>query len=67
MAQPTPEQIEAMVSDNGEGDKVTVVVPPELRQWQHFAITPDDARVLAAKLIRAANLADENRPSLEGL
>jgi hypothetical protein len=52
--------IEAMVSDNGEGDMVTIVVPPELRQWQHFAILVDDARVLAAKLTRAANLAEKN-------
>lgn len=53
--------IEAMVSDNGEGDKVTIVVPPELRQWQHFAISIEDARLLAAKINRAAALASVNR------
>lgn len=55
-------EIEAMVSDNGEGDKVTIVVPPDLRQWQHFSISVDDARALAAKLTRAANLAAKNAP-----
>ena len=53
-------EIEAMVSDNGDGDKVTLVIPPELRQWQHSAISVDDARVLAAKLVRAANLAEKS-------
>lgn len=62
-------EIEAHVSDNGEGDKVTLVVPPELRQWQHFAISVDDARLLAAKLTRAANLAEKNHHdhALDGL
>lgn len=50
-------EIEAMVSDNGEGNMVTIVVPPEMRQWQHFSLSVDDTRVLAAKLTRAANLA----------
>lgn len=58
-------EIEAMVSDNGEGDKVTLVIPPELRQWQHFAISPDDALVLAAKLTRAANLATANHVGVD--
>lgn len=58
-------EIEAMVSDNGDGDKVTLVVPPELRQWQHFAISVDDARLLSAKLTRAANLAEKNVKSDE--
>ena len=52
--------IEAHVSDNGEGEKITLVVPPDLRQWQHFSISIDDARVLIAKLIRAANAAEKN-------
>lgn len=52
--------IDARVSDNGEGHSVTIVVPPELRQWQHFNISPDDARVLVAKLNRAIKLAECN-------
>ena len=54
-------EISVQVSDNGEGDKVTMVIPPDLRQWQYFAISIDDARLLAAKLTRAANLAEKNR------
>jgi hypothetical protein len=58
-------EIEAVVSENGEGDKVTLIIPPELRQWQHFSISVDDARVLIAKLTRAANAAERNERSSE--
>ena len=52
--------IDAFVSDNGEGDEVSILMPPEMRKWQFVRISVDDARVLAAKLVRAANLAEKN-------
>lgn len=54
-------EIDAFVSDNGEGDKVSILMPPDMRQWQFVSISPEDARVLAAKLVRAANAAESNR------
>jgi hypothetical protein len=59
------EEIDALVSDNGEGDSVVVLMPPEMRKWQFATISVDDARVLAAKLVRAANLAQANARSSE--
>ena len=57
--------IDAFVSDDGAGDRVTVMVtaitPPEMRRVQFVNISADDARVLADKLTRAANLAEQNR------
>jgi len=49
-------EIDAFVSNNGNGDKVSILMPPEMRQWQFVNISVDDARVLAAKIVRAANL-----------
>ena len=56
--------VDAFVSDDGAGDRVTVMVtaitPPEMRRVQFVNISADDARVLADKLTRAANLAEQN-------
>lgn len=60
------EDVGAFVSDNGEGDKVVVELPREkMFQGRYAKITPDDARVLAAKLLRAAKLAERNEQDEE--
>lgn len=51
-------EVEAYVSDNGEGSKVVLEVPPGLPLA--FTISVDDARVLIAKLTRATNAAAKN-------
>lgn len=56
-------EIDAHVGENGDGDKVVVMMPPEMRQWQFVSISPDDARVLSAKLLRAAKQAEKNAPN----
>lgn len=61
MTEALPHEIDAHVCDNGEGDGVAVVMPPEMRQWQWVKLTPDDAKMLASRLLRAASLAEKNR------
>lgn len=56
-------EIDAHVGENGDGDKVVVMMPPAMRLAQFVSITPEDARVLAAKLLRAAKQAEKNAPA----
>jgi NAD(P)H-flavin reductase len=54
-------EIEAFVDDGGANTLVSVSVPRELYEAGQFVrISADDARVLSAKLLRAANSAEAN-------
>lgn len=53
------EEIEVFIED--EDDRITIMVPPEFKQYQRFKISLEDCWVLIAKLRRSASLAQTAR------
>lgn len=54
--------IDAFVSDGGDGDRITVMIMPDELRWRFVDVTPATARLLAQRLNDAANGAEKNTP-----